>query len=195
MLESLDGRRALGGAKMQIKEIRARHQAIMRLHLIGVSQKDIAEVLEISPQMVSIVQNSDIYKAEYMKLQRQATDKVVEETADLHKRIERLAGKSLDVLDEILNDALADNKLKADVAFDILDRGGYKAAQKIEHEVTWGDQLKDAYNKRKAIKEAQAVVVEAIALPAPEDEPTQTDEDDSNDDSEDRSTAVVSSVG
>jgi predicted transcriptional regulator len=195
MLESLDGRRALGGAKAQIKEIRARHQAIMRLHLIGVSQKDIAEVLEISPQMVSIVQNSDIYRAEIGKLQRQATDKVVEETADLHKRIERLAGKSLDVLDDILNDALADNKLKADVAFDILDRGGYKSAQKVEHEITWGDQLKDAYNKRKALKEAEAaVVVDAIALPAP-DESTQTDEDDSIVESEDRSTAVVSSVG
>lgn len=202
MLESLDGRRALTGAKNQIKEIRARHQIIMRLHLAGASQVDIAKVLDITPQMVSIVQNSDIYKAEFNKLQAAANQKAVEENVDIQKRIENLAGKSLTVLEELLNDAFTDGKLKADVAFDILDRGGYRPAQKVTHTLDWGARVQDAYQTRK-LRAASATVDVTPQLAAPEPTPTleSSDSDNSPDseeiiaDSEDSSASAVATVG
>lgn len=205
MIESLDGRRALMGPKAQIKEIRARHQAIMRLHILGVSQKDIAQILEITPQMVSIVQNSDIYRAEFSKMQQQANEKTVESVADIQARIEKLAGKSLTVLEEILEDAMADNKIKADVAFDILDRSGYKPAQKVEHSVNWGETVNGAYQKRKAIRAAEATVEvvptqEPLALGSPgasySNEPSEGSDDvvHSEDESEDSSAVLASAV-
>lgn len=196
MLESLDGRRALYGAKAQIKELRARHQMIMRLHLVGVSQKDIARILEITPQMVSIVQNSDIYKAEFVKMQAATNEKAVEDAVDIRKRIEALAGQSLTVLEEILRDAMTDDKLRADVAFDILDRGGYRAAQKVDHTVNFGQTVQNAYNRRKEIRAAEAVV-ETTALPAPGQDETTTDEvsDEDSTPQDDSTALVVSSTG
>lgn len=168
---SLDRRRAIGGRKVQIKEMRSRQQQILRMDIKGVPQVEIAEYLGITPTMVSIVQNSDIYRAEKATIHAEITSRVVTEASQVKNKILQLSGHAIDELEEILRDKFTDSKLKADVAFDILDRAGHKPTQQIEV-VSYKDKLQVAYlrrkerlEKEKAESEANAAAVDAEFTP------------------------------
>lgn len=145
---SLDRRRAIGGRKVQIKEMRSRHQQILRMDIRGIPQTEIAEFLGITAVMVSVVQNSDIYRAEKATLQKEINGRVVTEASQVKEKILKLSGHAIDELEDILRDKFTDPKLKADVAFDVLDRAGHKPAQQIEV-VSYKDKLQVAYLRRK----------------------------------------------
>lgn len=145
---SMDRRRSPNGAKTQIREMRSRHQQILRMDIKGYPQVEIAEILGITPQMVSIVQNSDVYRAEKARIEIDLTERTVTEASAVKAKIIEMSGLAIDELEGILKDRLADPKLKADVAFDILDRSGHKAAQRLEV-VSYKDKLQLAYSRRK----------------------------------------------
>src|SRR5262245_36706920 len=92
---SFDRRRAAGGAKTQIKEHRARHQAILRLDLAGFTQREIGPIVGLTTQMVCVVQNSDIYRAERMRLQGSLTTDAVMSIQQASQRLESLCGPSV----------------------------------------------------------------------------------------------------
>lgn len=188
MIESTDGRRALFGPKYQLKEIRARHQLIMQLQLAGISQVKIAAALNMTAQQVCNVQNSDMYRAAFAKMQELTANKVIDRVVGIRERIEKMAGTSLDVLDEILKDDMAENKVKADIAFDILDRSGYGAPQRVEHTLNWDQKIGEAWEERKRRKQvAESVIDVTPGIPILEEltagsaPPGEQDEDPDND--------------
>lgn len=173
-LVSLDRRRSITGRKTQITELRSRHQQILRMDIKGISQVEIAECLGISAQMVSIAQNSDVYRAEKSRIQAELTNRAVTDATEASKvkqKILAVSGIAIDKLEEILTDRLSDPKLQTDIAFDILDRAGHKPAQKVEI-VSYKDKLQAAYARRMARikaeqseKEANENAVEAEYTP------------------------------
>lgn len=146
---SLDRRRNPSGARTQIKELRSRHQAILRLDLAGLTQREIAPIVGLTPQMVCVVQNSDIYRAEKVRLAGAINGDALNTLQHAAKRLEKLCNPSIDVIEEVLLDRGTAARVRANVAFEILDRNGLKPPERHEHVHTYDSVLLDAYRRRK----------------------------------------------
>lgn len=159
-LRSADRRRNPDGPKTQIKELRSRHQAILRLDLAGLTQREIAPIVGLTPQMICVVQNSDIYRAEHARLQGRLTEDTVTDLGTVSRKLESLCGVSVDTIEEVLLDRSASPKVRADTAFNVLDRNGLRPPERHEHVHTYDSVLLDAYRRR---REAAATTIEATA--------------------------------
>jgi hypothetical protein len=151
-------------AKNQLQAITPRHRAIMRACLKGMTVGEIAEITGLSPKAVSMIVNSEIFKRELANLQDRADEKCIEGVADVRKTIEELSGVSMAVLNNMLRDNLTNPKLRADIAWDILDRAGHGAVQKSEIKHDWAHAVTGAFAKRKAAKAAIDAASETIVI-------------------------------
>jgi len=131
-LERRDKRRAKPGERKayQVKNLWSRHNEMLRLKLLGVSNKKIGEILGIRREYVSQVVNSDIAKAK-LSVMEGARDA---ETLDVAIEIKRMIPKALKIYEEILNDeeGRVSMTLKKNTADTIVkDLGGYEAPKKV----------------------------------------------------------------
>ena len=113
----------------QLKKLNDAHRAIMRMSLSGMmSDKEIAEALDVTPVMVGITKRSAIF-IKQMELMRAVLDADAIEAAGLISELQPVAALKLG---ELLVDPNLDKKLLARVAQDLLDRGGNSATKRLE---------------------------------------------------------------
>jgi predicted transcriptional regulator len=122
------GRLPTGERKYAIQQVWDVHREIARLLVIGMKHVDIAEQLGISEATVSYTANSPVVKRE-IDLMRGARDL---DAVDVAKRIQEVAPKALEVLEELLD--TANDAIKYRTAADILDRAGHAAVRNVRLE-------------------------------------------------------------
>tara|TARA_R100001244_G_C5167115_1_gene131464 strand:- start:1939 stop:2535 length:597 start_codon:yes stop_codon:yes gene_type:complete len=127
-----DGRRNEDGSRVyEVKELHARQQAIARLSALGLSGKDIAEMVGCTPQTVSNSLNSAIVKNHVSELNSMRDQHVIDQA----KELTDLTPKAIQELKDGFND---DSGLSAmqrvKLAQDVLDRTGHGRTTKIQAE-------------------------------------------------------------
>jgi predicted transcriptional regulator len=158
--------------RFEPKSLQPRHRNIMRLQLANFNKKEIAEMVGLSEAAVGYITNSDIYKSELSKLEQEINTKLVDEALDVRKEISALSKKAILELKAILYNESANPKLKADVAFDILDRDGFAAPEERRVTIEWTDAVKKAHARRKELKLVKNGE-KVIPLPGWSEEPKQ----------------------
>lgn len=101
------------------------HREILRLHVMGHSNIEIADILEITPVVVSYTVTSELGKKiiNQMELEMDAT------AVEVRERFTRLASISVaTIADVMVNGDKSSDRLRA--AQDILDRAGHKPVEK-----------------------------------------------------------------
>lgn len=126
---SNDGRRNDDGARVyEVQEIQARHHEMIRMKLLGLSNKDIGRVLGVTAQNVGDVLNSSIVRQHMLNLQA-SRDAIAIRT---RMGIEDLAGDAVEAYKDILTGAVdASPKLKKDAAKDVLGILGFSPVVKV----------------------------------------------------------------
>lgn len=117
-----------------IQQLNPRHYKILEFVLTGLTNKQIAERLDVSPQMISIVINSPSFQHEVAlrreKLDAMKNQRIVEsdmEVVDAIKEGTRAAVKTL-----ISSINSTDENIAIRASVEILDRGGFPKVSKIE---------------------------------------------------------------
>lgn len=118
-----DRRRTEERKSFTVENIWNSHQEIMRLAVTGMKQADIARELGVSEVMVSYTLNSPVVKRQMMVMQA-ARDV---DAVDVAKRIQEVAPKALDVLEELLE--TGNDTIRLRTATDLLDRAGHAAVK------------------------------------------------------------------
>ncbi len=101
---------------------------VLSYSLFGVSNEDIATVLHITPEHVASIKSSEIY----LTLQNQIVDNIVKSDQDAVRNM--FAAQSIRAANRMngLLDSDSEN-IQLQAAKDILDRGGHRPADVIEH--------------------------------------------------------------
>lgn len=129
--EDAGRRKSNGGNSWQLKSLWDRHHVMKRLCVLGWSVKAIAEHLGMTSEAVRACLNSEIMIRE-LEVFRAGLDL---KTADVAKRLEEMASKSCDVLDEILENDNAPIAIRAKVALDVLSRTGHPPHTRISGQI------------------------------------------------------------
>ena len=149
-----------GPRRYEVKSLWDRHHEILRLVLLGFSNKEVAAELGISAQNVSDVKNSQL-AIQQLEVLRTARDS---QAVDVARAFVEDAPKSLRLLQDIRDGvASQDIKLRAKVAQDLLDRAGHGKVTKIAGRVAHGVFTPEDLDriKRRARGEAQPQPVNA----------------------------------
>ena len=132
--EQLDRRRRLPNQPKKSYEptqLWDRYQEIARRILLGQKNVQIANDMDLAPETVSYIRNSDIVKAQLEKLQARAD----ESTVDITSRIKSLAPKALDVLEAMIKGEVDGEtippRLRAFHAEKLLDRAGHAPPKEV----------------------------------------------------------------
>lgn len=125
---TIDRRNALYGGKTQLKTLSDRHHSILRLHLLGYDNRDIAQKLGVSETNVSVVTNSNLGKVQRAMLKAELDNTAMEAA----KQIRSLAPKAVQLLEEIMDNQDAPAAVRLSAAKDALDRAGFGAAKKVD---------------------------------------------------------------
>ena len=140
----------ISGQKNGATNIWDRHHEIARLILLGRTNKDIAETLGVTKEMVSMVRNSPVVKDKLacMQVARDA------QAVDLAAEIANLAPVALQKLKEALEEGKVNGQqLNAtaivNVANSILDRDQGKPTQRVETRNLHGHFTLDDINRMK----------------------------------------------
>lgn len=115
-----------------------RYQEIARRIVIGQKNVEIANDMNVTPEMVSYVRNSDLVQARIDTLQTAADS----ETVNIASRIKSMAPKALDILQAVLDGRVDGEKipakLRAEHAEKLLDRAGYAPPREIKAHMLHG---------------------------------------------------------
>jgi DNA-directed RNA polymerase specialized sigma subunit len=133
----MDGRYLLENEKKvyEITQLRDRHKEIIRLILLGHENTEIASILNITPQTVSNVRNSQLAQVELMSLQEARDNNSI----DIAKQIQEIAPAALEILHTMIDrtnrklttDPFAQpSNLEVTVAQDLLNRAGHGSINK-----------------------------------------------------------------
>lgn len=112
----------------QPKMLRSRQHQILRLNLLGYSNKDIADKLGVTPATVSNTVNSNLGRLRTQILSAELDHTAVEAA----KEIRRLAPIAIRVIEETLTDDTVPAHVRLQAAKDALDRAGLGAAKKVD---------------------------------------------------------------
>ena len=158
---------SINGRKEEpIKELRERHNEVLRLIALGLENKDIAQHLGVTPQMVCNVRNSRVGR---VKLKELSEDRD-EETADIAETIKALAPMAVSVLDEVMSSPDSPAATRVNAAKDLLDRAGHGSVKRvslngrIEHRLS-EDQIEDMKERAKLVRMERALTVQPAGLP------------------------------
>jgi len=120
----------------QLQHMSSRHRAMMRYLIAGKTIGEIAEMFALTQARVSIIINSPLFRAERAKMDSEVNSVFTEnEGSKIHRDevrqlLEEEALKSLNKVIE-LRDGATSERVRQLSALEILDRAGYKAAEKI----------------------------------------------------------------
>lgn len=127
-LSVVDRRQSPMPRAYQPKQLNNRHHEILRLSLLGFSNKEIAEKLDCTPATVSIALNSGLGRV-HSSILRSEADGVAVEVA---KRIREIAPKAIAIVSEIMEDAEVPSHTRLRAAQDLLDRAGFAPVKKVD---------------------------------------------------------------
>jgi len=123
------------------KKINSRHRALMRLLLSGYQLSDACRTLGYSLARASLVSNSPLFKEEMNRMAEDIKKEFVETEGSkapsdlIRVTLKEEAGESVQTLIR-LRDRAQSERVQQLSAIEILDRAGYKAPEKMEHDVT-----------------------------------------------------------
>lgn len=148
----------------QIEQLWDCHHEIVRMALIGMKHVEIAKTLGVSPVTVSYTLRSPIVmrQLEEMRAVRDLG------AVDVAKQIKELAPKAVEILEELLDNEMANVQLKA--AESVLDRAGYAPVQrvKVDGDVRHFTTIEISEIKNRARDIGLLVDITPPALPAPD---------------------------
>lgn len=132
-----------------VKKLWDKHKRVLRRIALGHKNKDIAEELNMAPATVSYIRNSDLGREKLEELH----EEMDERTMDIEERMQEIAPKALDVLEDIIkgnSEAFDEDRVplkqRRMVASDILEKAGHVAPSKVdkqvEHRIT-SDELQE----------------------------------------------------
>lgn len=124
---NFDKRRSSSSRLYEPKQLNSRHHEILRMNMLGYSNVDIAKMLGCSLATVSTAINSQLGR-EHAALLKSEADYSAVETA---KKIRELAPRALAILSEVLENSETPAAVRARVAQDLLDRGGYAPVKSV----------------------------------------------------------------
>lgn len=152
------GRHPTNNRKYVIKHMWDRHHEIIRLLVMGMAYRDIANTLKITPQTVSDVANSPIVQEKLLKLRGERDVEAV----DIGARIKKLAPSAVAKVKEVMDKG--DLRTSLTAARDILDRSGFVPPTKIDmrgmiaHVTTKElDEIKERQKKKGIVVEGEVV--------------------------------------
>jgi len=111
----------------QLKKMRAVHRRIAEHAALGMKDKDIAAVVGVTPQTVSYTRKSQVVQ-DYMDILESAA---AGQTIDTLKELRELAPFAARTLEILMLNPNTDDKIRASVAQDLLDRAGYAPVKKV----------------------------------------------------------------
>lgn len=129
---------SIGRRRVQLKELKAVHQEILRRHVAGQQNVDIAKDLSIAPGTVTTTVQSTLGAARIAELEAAADAEI----AGVSISIRNAAARAFEKMQELLEADDTSNSLRFAVARDIMDRAGLGAVQKvarIEQKLTTAD--------------------------------------------------------
>lgn len=115
------GRTASGKVPNQpILSLLPRHRTIMLRIIGGERQVDIATDLQMTQSRLSVIVNSPLFKTELEKMQTNLTALALQKHSDIAAKIQALQPDALKVLVDLMENKATSQRLKRDVAKDIL---------------------------------------------------------------------------
>lgn len=122
-------RRFVEERRYNIQSLWERHHNAIRLIALGHGNKEIAEVLEVTPQTISNIRNSPIAKSRI----EQFREMLDAETLDINRRIQEFAPVALELIEGVISGDFpeAPIALRAKHAAAHLARAGYGEVKKI----------------------------------------------------------------
>jgi len=187
---NLAGESSESGSSYHIKRLLPRHYKMLELHLAGVSNKAIAETVGCTPQSVSIVIRSPMFKSELQRRMADQTESHIAQEADafaslarttLEQASERAAQTQVELLDS------EDDSVKLRSSSSILDRvlGKVEGVQasggpsvKVEIQTKDAQLLILALNESKEITHAQRHTEEGSVPDGPSAGPSENGQGD-----------------
>lgn len=117
----------------EVKELQAQHREIIRLRVLGNNVKEIAARMEMSDNMVSIVLNSQVAKEHMARLQGERDEQAV----DMNERLIEMSQEALTLHARIMRGEEIDGatpsiSLRAKVAGEVMDRGGFGRSSSVD---------------------------------------------------------------
>jgi len=142
------------------KKLWSRQKEVLRLLASGLcTQKEIAKMLDITPESVNALARSELGRAT-IEMYDGAAD---HEAVTVMARLKALAPIALTVQEEMLLDETTPNRLKNDLANKVLDRAGFAPVQRnVSLNVSAGltaEDLENIKNRAREIEEIHAEVV------------------------------------
>ena len=131
-MRSFDNRRALPGQRKthDIKQLWQRNHEILRMALIGMKPKDIANILGIHVQTVSNTMNSELGRKKLSSLREKRDGDIV----DVAMEVTKMLPKALETYEKIL-DGKEVSKIQKETADTlVMDIGGHRAPTKVKSE-------------------------------------------------------------
>jgi len=107
--------------KITIKALKPHHRAMFRYAAAGKTATEISEIFGMSVTQVSIIMNSPLWLAELNRLIENLELSMVDAADELRS----LTGRAIEVLAEEIYAPTPQSKIRARVAFEILDRTGH----------------------------------------------------------------------
>jgi len=151
----------------EITRISAKHHEVVRMLLLGFKNYEIAEAVGLQPIQIAHIRTSPLIKEKLAALQERRDT----QTLDVADQLQKDMVKNLDVLMRIrdgeLEDAdgnrvLADVKLRADIAFGLMDRAGYSPVKRVQGEFLHGQlQVGEIEEIKSRATQARNMAVEA----------------------------------
>ena len=146
-----------------VKRIQQYHHEILRLTVLGVTPKRIAEHVGLSATTVDRILRSDLVKKRLEQLQVARTAN----TLSVTRRLVEMAPKALDVLEEALHDETSPIRDRVKVAQDLMDRSGNSKITRGRIEVEHGGKVKNLIQRVKENAASRAVDAEVVETEIP----------------------------
>ncbi len=151
-----------------LQKLRGIHNEILRMHLLGVKNSDIARDLDVTPQMVCYTVKSELGQERIKDLNGLADDDAI----DIKAKIIETLPDSVELLKKVMrgdtefDDLTTTTRVRA--AESLLDRGGFGKVQQVrgtvQHEVLIGAQrIKETARELGYIQD-EVIDVEAEAV-------------------------------
>jgi len=145
-----------------IKELRARHHAILRDAAAGFKNVEIANRYGLAPITVSCILRSPLAQAELARLKAIAETSLVDNRPVAERVKERLEEAAVDAVETnlaIMRSSLTDVKVRARVASHFMDKVIFKQQESDEREVSYRDILRSVAGIEAALRNSTVVPV------------------------------------
>lgn len=149
-----DRRKVQFRSARQPKELNERHHTILRMNLLGYSNRDIAAQVGCTESTVSIILNSHLGRCQRSIWQSEVDGAAIEAA----KSIKAMAPKAARIIEEIMDSEEVPSSVRLRAAQDALDRAGFGAVKKVDLNSTNLSLTKDDIEqlKQTALERAQA---------------------------------------